>query len=84
MKIGSITLALLVIVQLIQVASWCINTIDYLLLNGWTQYNGAFYKQFGDTILNYADYEMHCQSYGGSLATAKTYEENAFVYSIVT
>ncbi|KAL3881315.1 hypothetical protein ACJMK2_027768 [Sinanodonta woodiana] len=82
MKIGSITRTLLFLVQFIQVATWCNNT-DNFLLNGWKKYDGALYKQFGDPEKNYNSWETYCQSYGGSLATVKNAEENAFVNSII-
>ncbi|KAL3881331.1 hypothetical protein ACJMK2_027783 [Sinanodonta woodiana] len=82
MKIESITRTLLFLVQFIQVAAWCNNTDDFLL-NEWKKHDGALYKQFKNNLMNYNDWERYCQSYGGSLTTAKTYEENAFVYSIM-
>ncbi|KAL3881329.1 hypothetical protein ACJMK2_027781 [Sinanodonta woodiana] len=83
MKSWSITRTLLYCVQFFQVASWCNNT-DAFLLNGWKQFDGALYMQFGNLSMNHTDWEMYCQSYGGSLTTAKTAEENDFVYSIMT
>ncbi|KAL3881321.1 hypothetical protein ACJMK2_027773 [Sinanodonta woodiana] len=80
MKIWSITHTLLCFVQYIQVAAWCNNADDFLL-KGWKQYDGALYKQFENLSMNHTKWEEYCQSYGGSLTTAKTADENNFLYS---
>ncbi|KAK3598141.1 hypothetical protein CHS0354_027441, partial [Potamilus streckersoni] len=80
MRIGNIAGSLFLFVQFLQVSSWCNRTADYL---PWMKYNGALYAGFfSNSEIPYDGWESNCKRYGGSLTTAKTAEENAFLKSI--
>ncbi|KAL3883162.1 hypothetical protein ACJMK2_029487 [Sinanodonta woodiana] len=86
MKIGNITGILVVLVQFLQVASWC-NNPDTLQKNGWKFHNGELFKTFdsvSNTWFNHSEWENYCQQYGGSLLTIKNANENAFAHSLMT